>query len=81
MTSLVSHVRRSQSPAPKWRRKVVPLLADGDRLVTEPHRPVAGKLTRVANRLYATTTYPYTASSPLLAAYDSELIDLNGSCE
>jgi hypothetical protein len=31
--------------------------------------------------LYASTTSPYTASSALLAAYDNELVDLNGSCE
>jgi hypothetical protein len=31
-------------------------------------------------RLYATTTYPYSAGSPLLAAYRAEMIDASGMC-
>lgn len=31
-------------------------------------------------RLYATTTYPYSSASPLLAAYGSELLNVNGTC-
>ena len=31
-------------------------------------------------KLYATTTYPYTSSSPLLSAYGDELINRDGTC-
>ncbi len=31
-------------------------------------------------RLYTSTSYPYTSSSPLLAAYERELIDREGTC-
>lgn len=31
--------------------------------------------------LYASTTSPYTASSPLLLAYEAEIVNQNGSCE
>lgn len=34
----------------------------------------------VGTKLNATTAYPYTATSPLLIAYESELIDVGGSC-
>ncbi len=32
-------------------------------------------------KLYATTTYAYSATSPLIAAYRAELLDVNGSCD
>jgi hypothetical protein len=32
-------------------------------------------------RLYATTSYAYSSASPLLAAYEHELINLVGSCQ
>ena len=31
-------------------------------------------------RLYATTTYPYSSSSPLIQAYGHELINVEGTC-
>ncbi|MCC6624463.1 MAG: hypothetical protein IT385_24655 [Deltaproteobacteria bacterium] len=34
----------------------------------------------VGTKLYATTQYAYTATSPLLVAYENELIDVEGSC-
>ena len=34
----------------------------------------------VGTKLNASTVYPYTSTSPLLIAYDRELIDVEGSC-
>jgi hypothetical protein len=55
-------------------------LSDGNYRLTVQFIGLPSQTSLPGTTLYATTRYPYTASSPLLIAYERELIDVEGSC-